>query len=242
MTVSSCSRCKGHITCCRVRRFTSISSNFSFSCFFSCVNRISYILCCCNAICSWTCYSTICTSSDSCCIYIVFYNTCIINGCCCKSTIFEVQPICQGNLFRCTIICFIRQVCLIRNLSTINRYLVVLSCTIRTCCRCYRNWIVGIRCICAYCYSCYSRLFNLCFRYFYSQIFTVCVGSYIFTIANDVECIVFKIDYASRCISIAREFQVNCISCRFSSIGYSFQLIFSSCTTSSSCTIPCCIG
>ena len=60
-------------------------------------------------------------------------------------------------MFRCTIICFIRQVCLIRNLSTIDSYLVILSCTIRTCCRCYRNGLLASVVSGAYCYSRYSR-------------------------------------------------------------------------------------
>ena len=145
-------------------------------------------------------------------------------------------------MFCSTIICFIGQVSLIRNLSTINSYLVILSCTIRTSCRCYSQWIIGICCICAYCYGSDSRFFNLCFRYFHSQILAIRISRYIFTITNNAQCIVFQINYTRGCICITSEFQVNCISSRFSRFGYGFQLIFRRSSASCSCTIPSCIG
>ena len=145
-------------------------------------------------------------------------------------------------MFCCTIICFIRQVCLIRNLSTIDGYLVILSRTICTSCRCYSQWIISISCICAYCYSCYSRFFNLCFRNFHSQILAICISRYILTIAYNSQCIIFKIYYTRGCICITREFQINCISCCFSCVSYGFQLIFRSSSTSCSCAVPSCIG
>ena len=145
-------------------------------------------------------------------------------------------------MFRCTIICFVGQVCLVSNLSTINRYFVILSCTICTRCRCYGQWIISICCICADCYSSYSRFFNLCFRYFHSQILAIRISRYIFTITNDTKCIIFQIDYTRGCICITREFQVNCISSRFCCFGYGFQLIFRRSSASCSCTIPSCIS
>ena len=145
-------------------------------------------------------------------------------------------------MFRCTIIYFVGQVSLIRNLSTIDSYLIILSCTICTRCRCYGQWIISICCICAYCYSCYSRFFNLCFRNFHSQILAIRISRYIFTITNNAQCIIFQIDYTRGCICITREFQVNCISSRFCCFSYSFQLIFRRSSASCSCTIPSCIG
>ena len=145
-------------------------------------------------------------------------------------------------MFRCTIVCFIGQVCLICNLSTIDSYLIILSCTIRTSCRCYSQWIIGICCICTYSYSSYSRFFNLCFRDFHSQILAICISRYILTIAYNTQCIILKIYYTRGGICITREFQVNSISSRFSCVSYGFQLIFRRCTASCSCTIPSCIG
>ena len=145
-------------------------------------------------------------------------------------------------MFSSIIICFVGQVCLVSNLSTIDSYLVILSCTIRTSCRCYSQWIISICCICANRYSSYGRFFNLCFRYFHSQILAIRISRYIFTITNNAQCIIFQIDYTRGCICITREFQVNSISSRFGCFSYGFQLIFRRSSASCSCTIPSCIG
>ena len=137
MTICRFARSQHNITCCTICSLTTVSSNFSFRSFFSCINSIRYVLSSGYTICSRTCNRAICTSSNRFCINIVFNNTSIIDTSSSHITIFEVQSICQGYLFCSTIICFVRQVCLSRYFSTIDCYFVVLSCAISTCCTNY---------------------------------------------------------------------------------------------------------
>ena len=76
MTICSGSRCKRYITFCCIRRFTSISCNFCFTCFFSSINSICYIFSSCYTISRWACNCTIGTSCDRCGINSNFHTRC----------------------------------------------------------------------------------------------------------------------------------------------------------------------
>ena len=86
MTICSSSRCKRYITFCCIRRFTSISCYFCFTCFFSSINSISYIFSSGYTISRWACNCTIGTSSDSCRINSNFHTRCR-SSCAHKTTI-----------------------------------------------------------------------------------------------------------------------------------------------------------